>query len=119
MYDGSEGGSERGSMVSQSEYTYESASESLHTRSSMGTESKEEYEYYKFLKRFGHMDFTLLNFLPVIKTVDELREMKRIKDEEGKINMNNLLNQNKKEEVTPSKKYKKKRQTKLEPIKEE
>ena len=95
MYDGSEAGktsSERGSMISGSEYTYGSGSGSLYTRSSMGTESREEYEYFKFLKRFGHMDFTLLDFLPEIKTVDEFREIKRLKEEEGKINMKNLIN---------------------------
>ena len=119
MYDGSEAGSERGSLVSGSEYTYGSGSGSLYTRESMGSESREEYEYYKFLKRFGHMDFTLLDFLPLIKTVDELREMKRLKEEEGKINMNNLISQNKKDEVTPKKYKKRKRSTKLEPIKEE
>ena len=57
----------------------------------MNSETREEYEYYKFLKRFGHMDFSLLEFLPEIKTVDELRDMKKLRDEEGKVNMNNLI----------------------------
>lgn len=41
---------------------------------SIGTLSREEEEYLDFLETYGNVDFTQLNFLPNLKTVDELKD---------------------------------------------
>lgn len=46
---------------------------------SLGTASREEEEYLDFLETYGNVDFTLLNFLPNLKTVDELQNQKKHK----------------------------------------
>jgi len=37
----------------------------------------EEEEYLDFLMEYGHVDFTLINFLPEIKSVEKLIEIRR------------------------------------------
>lgn len=43
----------------------------------MNTFDREEEEYLCFLEEFGHIDFTLLNFLPQIRTVEEFQEFRQ------------------------------------------
>ena len=35
----------------------------------------EEEEYIEFLKQYGHVDFTLLNFLPDLQTLQQYEEL--------------------------------------------
>jgi len=39
-----------------------------------------EEEYILFLEEFGNIDFTLLNFMPKIRTVDEMKAIKKQED---------------------------------------
>jgi hypothetical protein len=43
----------------------------------LGEESRLEEEYLDFLEQYGHVDFSCLEFLPNLRTVDELQEIKR------------------------------------------
>jgi|TARA_B110001450_G_C17571531_1_gene460989 hypothetical protein len=36
-----------------------------------------EQEYLEFLKAYGHIDFSLIDFLPEIKSIDELKQIRR------------------------------------------
>lgn len=42
----------------------------------MNTIDQEEEEYMMFLEEFGHIDFSMLNFLPQIKSVEEFKELR-------------------------------------------
>ena len=56
-----------GGDENESEYTYYSETEtSIH-----------EEQYLQFLKQYGHMDFSLLRFLPEVNVSDEIREIKK------------------------------------------
>ena len=46
---------------------------------SLGDESRIEEEYLDFLEQYGHVDFSTLEFLPNLRSVDELQEIKRKK----------------------------------------
>jgi hypothetical protein len=45
----------------------------------LGDESRIEEEYLDFLEQYGHVDFSTLEFLPNLRSVDELQEIKRKK----------------------------------------
>ena len=45
----------------------------------LGEESRLEEEYLDFLEQYGHVDFSSLEFLPNLRSVDELQEIKRKK----------------------------------------
>ena len=45
---------------------------------SMCTASREEEEYLDFLEQFGHINFTNLDFLPVLRSVPELEDRRRM-----------------------------------------
>ena len=53
---------------------YEEGSEEEPT---LNTIDREEEEYLCFLEEFGHIDFTLLTFLPTIHTVEEFQEIRQ------------------------------------------
>ena len=42
------------------------------------TDNVDDYEYYKFLEMWGHVDFTWLPFLPRIMNAEQLAAAKRI-----------------------------------------
>ena len=65
----------------------------VETDPSMGTATLEEEEYLDFLEQYGHIDFTLLDFLPKLKSVNELQEEKKSKllQSEMMIRTSNLL----------------------------
>ena len=44
----------------------------------MCTESREEEEYLDFLEQFGHINFTNLDFLPVLRSVPELEDKRKL-----------------------------------------
>ena len=62
-----------------SEYTFvdETATEKSY--------SVAELEYIEFLREWGHIDFSLLNFLPQILTVEELHLLREERDLESKV----------------------------------
>ena len=57
----------------EEEYYDENSEESA----SLDTIEAEEEEYLDFLMEFGHIDFSLISFLPKIKSVDELIQLRR------------------------------------------
>lgn len=44
----------------------------------MCTESREEEEYLDFLEQFGHINFTNLDFLPILRSVPELEDKRKL-----------------------------------------
>ena len=70
---------ERGTYTegeSQYTYTYTNGKETNRTGA---TYSRVEQEYLEFLKQYGHIDFSLIDFLPEIKSIDELKQIRRRK----------------------------------------
>lgn len=56
----------------------------------MNSEDRLEEEYVLFLEEFGQIDFTNLDFLPKIRTVQELKEIKK----EEILNTTRMIRQN-------------------------
>lgn len=59
--------------------------------------SKVEQEYLEFLKAYGHIDFSLIDFLPEIKSIDELKQIRRqrAKEQNSGRKYHDLLKSNK------------------------
>jgi len=43
----------------------------------LNTIEREEEDYVQFLEEFGHIDFSMLSFLPLLRTVDEFQEIRK------------------------------------------
>jgi len=56
--------------------TTEFKEEEYYEEVAMTEVSKCEEEYLDFLEQFGHIDFTHIEFLPILRTVKELKEIK-------------------------------------------
>lgn len=76
---GSERSSQKGSKFASSSMKGSKAG----SQATYQTDNVDDYEYFKFLETWGHVDFSCLPFLPRIMNAEQLAAAKRIQAFQG------------------------------------